>query len=375
MGIFGRDDADDLYRGDAPVSQPGRDGAEPVGYHGGSPAGDRAAADRPSRAAFPAPGPGIPATKKRPTRPGCLLAVVLVALVIFGGAGLVIFAIFQSASSSTSASGPAASSANPSLTITSDDGDLVVTLLGATAQPGGAWHGDNFDPAPNFVVELSLELVNASSESVITSMVGWRFVPANGSVPIEPTESGGYRPSMIYPRLAPNVVSSGYLAFPTTANSGTLSVMDSTGRLAQWELTASTPSAIVATAGEPARGEVGLPAFTVTLESTANTDSNPGLLGLLAEPGVNYLVADLTVTSLGEPSTDFIRREEFVFTATDGPAIDAAPRGAIDDDAVLIAIGNGESSPFRVAFAVPPGPGTLEMRDPAGRTVLTWQVD
>ena len=219
-----------------------------------------------------------------------------------------------------------------------------------------------------------MELTNATSESVITPLVGWRFAPADGSVPTEPTESGGYRPSMLYPRLAPDIVTSGYLAFPTTATAGTLSVVDSTGQLAQWELTASTPTAVVAEIGEPALGEVGLPAFTVTLDRTANTDSNPELLGILAESGTDYLVADLTVTSVGEPFTDFIRPDEFVFTPANGPAVRAADRGAVEDDAMLVTVGHGDSSPFRVAFATPPGPGTLEMRDAAGRTVITWRV-
>ena len=150
---------------------------------------------------------------------------------------------------------------------------------------------------------------------------------------------------MSYPRLAPDILTSGYLAFPTTASSGILTVADSTGALAQWELSATTPAPVTGTIGEPVRGEVGLPAFTVTLERTANTDSIPELRGFLADSGANYLVANLTVTSVGEPFSDFVRPEEFIFAPSDGSAVHAAELGAVRDDAIFIAVGHGESSP------------------------------
>jgi hypothetical protein len=38
MGLFGRRNAEDLYRGDPPVTTPGRGGAEPVAYRPEAPA-------------------------------------------------------------------------------------------------------------------------------------------------------------------------------------------------------------------------------------------------------------------------------------------------------------------------------------------------
>ncbi|MET0967246.1 MAG: hypothetical protein ABWZ02_12660 [Nakamurella sp.] len=301
------------------------------------------------------------------------MAVVLVVLLILGGTGLVIYAVFRAAYPSSSTEGPGADTVHQPVTINTDDGDLVVTVLGASAQPGGAWHLDNFDPAANLVVELSLELINAKSESVITPMVWWQFVPTGGSEPLGSSDDGGYQPSLSYPRLAPNVTSTGYLAFPTTATGGKLSVAGKSGLLADWELTAMIPEVVTGSIGEPVRGKVGLPAFTVTLDSIVTTDSNPDLLSIVAQPGANYLVADLTVTALDQPFVDLITHDEFIFIGADGELVESS-FGAVQDDSLFVNIGNGETRPIRVAFATPAGSGSLELRDRAGRTVLSWPV-
>ena len=78
--------------------------------------------------------------------------------------------------------------------IRTGDAELAVSVTGASAQPGGAWHGDNYTPAANFVVSLDMTLTNATSESVITPMLSWRFAPPVARSPGRPTMAATSRP-------------------------------------------------------------------------------------------------------------------------------------------------------------------------------------
>jgi hypothetical protein len=261
-------------------------------------------------------------------------------------------------------------------TVRYDDTDLRITIGGAQGQPGSGWQWSSSNSEPNLVIATSL--LQQNSGGVLTiPFVDWKFQPGDipDADPVGVNFISGFEPDIGTASLTAGEAEVGYLSFQTPSTSGTLILEGDYGDppLATWTITASPAVVIVGDVGAPVRAQVGLPPFTVTLDATTWVDPTAEIV---RQPpaGGSYLVADLTITSTGETSSGIIEHEMFVFVPTGGQDVVSVGPSLVQDTTTITSVIGGSTAPVRVAFDVPVGPGTLELRDAAGRPMIQWPV-
>lgn len=406
MGWFRRGGSgasdDGLYRGDAPVFAPGVGDDAPRAYTSGtnwipapSPSSPPAMPDRlgpPGASAppvgagpvpwnTPAPGqwtaPGQvapPPTRRKGPGAGCGLTALLVIVAL---AGLVGFGIYQGVRSAIpSLNTPDTQVGEVDLPVTVDygDGRLRITVSGVQAQPGSGWD----DPAgePTLLITTSIERVDDGPTSVHVPFFDWGFTPSGASSALDLDIISGFEPDLTTITLDAGDTVSGLLPFATDATAGRLQLAargypDSA--VVTWDLTATVAQPVAGTAGVPALAQIGRPPFTVTLDATGWTDqAGVGAWNPPASGG--FLTADLTVTSTGSEFSEWIEDADFVFVPAGGAPVAVVPPGTAPSVTTFATVADGASATLRAVFDVTPGPGTLEMRDAAGRTMVSWPV-
>lgn len=404
----GTGDGDDLYRGDAPVLMPGVDGDAPTAYVSGSrpsssPAPDMSWTDPRGPHAQPIPdwapptghpvaGPppavfggyapaaphAPPDSAERVVRRiglGCFAVVAIITLLSIAGIGLFIFSAVRSSIPDIGdpATATAVGTVDVPVVVRYDDTDLQITVGGAQSQPGAGWGSSSTEP--NLVIAATLRQTGVTTDRVTIPFVYWSFAPDDGSPEVTLNIISGFEPSIVTSSLTPEQVEAGYLAFETAATSGTLSLKGGylDPPLASWRLSANPAVAITGSPGVPVRAQVGLPPFAVTLDATIWVD---GASEVSRQPPAagSYLIADLTIASTGEDSSGIIDQDLFVFIPASGQPVAPVTSGAVQDTTSIAAVSGGSTAGFRVAFDVPVGPGSIEMRDQAGRTMIRWPV-
>ncbi len=398
MGWFRRDEpGDGLYRGDAPVSVPGVGDQAPSPYRTPSesdpPRPVESPAHRwdppggapPGSAAGPLPVmPGPPAgvvmvdarragARRRPAA-GCGLIVVLVVAVV---TGLVVFAAVRSGPSTIADPQVPATevgAVDVPVTVTYDGASLRMTVTGVQAQPGSGW--DQPTGEPTLLVSMAIERVDDGSAAVFLPFVDWTFLPTGGGAPADVDIVSGFEPDLTSVSLDAGGSTAGYLAFTTGAGAGRLQLA---GRwsddppLAAWDLTAGPAVAAAGSVGVPVRPQIGLPPFTVTLDSTAWADRT--LADAWQPPASgSFLVADLTVASTGGEFSEWVEDESFVFVPAGGQPVAVAAPDVVSSARSFASVAAGGTAPLRAVFDTAVAAGTLEMHDAAGRTMVSWPV-
>ena len=141
-----------------------------------------------------------------------------------------------------------------------------------------------------------------------------------------------------------------------------------------WSITATPATVVEGSVDMPVQGQIGRPPFTVTLAGTAWIDAGSDAVWNPPASG-GYLIADLVVASTSAGSTGIIGHEQFVFVPAGAvDAVRAVGPGIVKDTTSIVSVADGSSTTIRVAFDVLAGPGTLEMKDAAGRTMIRWSV-
>lgn len=421
MGWFRRTGADDsdpsngdgFYRGDAPVLMPGVDGDAPSPYVSGygrapgtashPPAPEHAP---PPRAQHPYPPPGYPpppqqappqypppqqappqypppqyrapASSERTVRRvglGCAVAIVVFVLLGVGGILLVAVSSFESSVTEDGEVATVVGAVDVPTTVRYDGTDLQITVGGTQAQPGPGWTWSQLNSAPHLVVAVSLQ--QQGRPLLTIPFTDWSFVPdgAAESGSVRANLISGYEPDLVTASLTRGAAVFGYLAFETPSTSGTLTLQGDYGDppLASWKLTAQPAVVIAGTTGEPVRPQIGKPPFTVTLDTVTWVAPEDAVARRPPASGA-YLITDLTLTATGQESSGIIERERFVFVAANGDAVSTVPPGVVQDTTTITSVVNGSTAPVRLAFDVPAGPGLLELRDPADRTIARWPI-
>lgn len=395
MGWFRKSDdsagADDgLYRGDAPVFMPGAGDQEPSAYvrpaiHEPAPevrpewpSGPASATQWTTPPGPASPGSAITVTRRRGPGAGCGLITVVVIALILVGLGIGGWSLFRTFSSTFPVirDVPDTQIGGVDVPVTVDyrDAQLRITVGGAQAQPGGGWDDDNGEPT--LVVATTIERVDDGSASVHVPFIDWAFAPAGGGPAVDVDIISGFEPDLTSVILNAGETVSGYLAYGTAATGGQMTLAGDRFQdppLAAWPLTATVPQPITAGLGEPTRPQIGRPAFTVTLDSTAWTDQ-AGAGAWKPPAGGSFLIADLTLTSTGGRSSDWVEDSSFVFVPAGRDAVQVAPPDVVSSAQSYATVGAGESAPLRAVFDVAAGPGNLEMRDAAGRTMVSWPI-
>lgn len=402
MGWFRRDtssDGDGFYRGDAPVLMPGVDGEAPSAYFAGSrpPNPSDPVADHPPPGypppGYPPPGyppPGYPPPGSMPPRAvpgatertvrraglGCVAVVAVGVLIAVAGAVIAVIASVRSSLPDLGESGPdtVVGAIDVPTTVRYNDTELRITIGGAQAQPGSGWQWSS-NAEPNLVIATSL--LQQDSAVLTIPFVDWKFQPGDSqdADPVGVNFISGFEPDIGTASLAAGEAEVGYLSFQTPSTTGTLVLEGDYGDppLATWEITASPAAVITGAVGTPVRAQVGMPPFTVTLDATTWVEPTAEIVRR-PPAGGSYLVADLTLTSTGETSSGIIEHEMFVFVPTGGQDVVSVGPSLVQDTTSITSVIGGSSAPVRVAFDVPTGPGTLELRDGAGRTMIQWPV-
>ncbi len=408
MGWFRRNnagDADDFYRGDAPVLMPGADGAAPSAYVSPSqpivsgppdsswstappPAAGWTRPDEWQAPGFPVAGPppgaggyfpgpvrAEPGTTERTVRRvglGCFSVVAIFVLLTIAGVVVAIFSSVRSSIPDFPGSTPdtVLGTVDVPLTVRYDDVDLRITIGGAQTQPGSGWQS----PAaaqPNLVIAATLQ----SGGRTTIPFVYWSFTPDDGSAALTMNIISGFEPSIVTASLTPENPLAGYLAFETSATAGTLSLKSgyTNPPLASWNLTGTPAAVVTGTPAVPVQAQIGKPPFTTTLTATSWVDA-AGDVARQPPASGTYLIADLTIAATGETSSGIIDQQLFVFIPAAGQPVSPVGSGAVTGSTSIGSVSGGSSTEFRVAFDVPVGAGTLEMRDDAGRTMIQWPV-
>jgi hypothetical protein len=259
-------------------------------------------------------------------------------------------------------------------TVRYDDADLQITIGGAQSQPGAGWRSSAAAP-PNLVIRASIQSASASTGRTTIPFVYWSFAPDDGSPPLTLNIVSGFEPAIVTSSLAPGEQLSGYLAFETTSTAGTLSLTGGYGDppLASWRLTATPAAPVTGAPAVPAQAQVGKPPFTVTLAATTWVDAAGDIVRQPPTTG-SYLIADLTIIGTGESSSGIIDQGLFVFVPAGGQPVASVDSGAVSGTTSITSVAGGSNTEFRLAFDVPVGAGTLELRDYGGRTMIQWPV-
>lgn len=326
------------------------------------------------------PAPAEQARRFRIAGFSCL-AVVL--LFVIGGGLLAYFAITASVKSAfpdfgDDAPATVSGAVDVPVTVVFDDTDLEITVSGAQSQPGSGWSSSYSAAQPNLVIAVSLTELAPTAAPLTIPFTYWSFTPAGSATSENLNIVSGFDSSIETASLTPGTTDVGFLVFETAATSGTLSLESydfGAPDLVSWSLTATPATVVEGSVDVPVQAQVGRPPFTVTMVGSTRVDAGNDIIWKAPASG-SYLIADFVIASTGPGSSGIIDHEQFVFIPA-GAAAEAAQAvgpGIVKDSTSITSVTNGSSTPFRVAFDVPAGPGTLEMRDAAGRAMIAWPV-
>ncbi len=325
------------------------------------------------------PPPAVPGATERTVRRaglGCVAVVAVGVLIAVAGAVIAVVASVRSSLPDFGESGPdtVIGAIDVPTTVRYNDTDLRITIGGAQGQPGSGWQWSS-NAEPNLVIATSL--LQQDSGVLTIPFVDWKFQPGDtpDADPVGINFISGFEPDIGTASLTAGEAEVGYLSFQTPSTSGTLILEGDYGDppLATWSITASPAVVITGAVGTPVRAQVGMPPFTVTLDATTWIEPSAEIVRQPPASG-SYLVADLTITSTGETSSGIIEHEMFVFVPTGGQDVVSVGPSLVQDTTSITSVIGGSSAPVRVAFDAPVGPGTLELRDGAGRTMVQWPV-
>jgi hypothetical protein len=400
MGLFRRRrSGDGLYRGDAPVSQPGWQGESPTAYQSaahrpGEPVLERADQDRhrpyaaepdSSWAAADSGAAATPGPADRPRRRlrtvGWLSILGVGAILLVGFAGYSILAAVQSALPSAQQAAPPAPRPTVDEVIdvpvtTSYGGQHIeIVVLAAQRQPVTGWGLPARSPDPHLVISVTLEHLGTDPAPITIPFFDWTFTPSDEQAPVPVTLVSGFEPALGSPALSPGNPVSGLLVFQTAAAEGTLVLhpLLTPVPLVRWSIRADTATVVPGAIGQPAQAQVGRPPFTVTLNAAARLEPGAAVIGEQPAAG-GYLVADLTVSAADPTSSGVINAESFVFVPTGGTPVGPTDPAVVMGTTATVPIVGGSSSPVVLAFDVPAGPGTLELQDRSGNPMIAWPV-
>lgn len=401
MGLFrSKNDVEGIYRGDAPVSAPGIDGAEPHAYiaqtgyphHTALPEGYAHQA-APEGYPYPeaSPAEGRPARRDGDRRRGTALMIPLAGALIAAGIGMVL--ALQSPSSERDASrvtvsASASSAVAPEgrhagitalgmpIPISTADASYEITVFGAEQQIGDGWGHDQPGGRATLVVDAQIARTDGGTEPIRFTGWNWSVVDSTGD-----RTSGSiishFEPSLDDPDLVGGQTVRGYVAFDTAMTRAALSVADGPAGsgLATWQITASTPRPVDGVIGEPARAELSRPGFAVTVgEPAILAAGDPGVRG--SPDSGRYLVLHAEFAAL--PGTQghlgIVDRERFVFVPDGEPAIFPSFGGVVDSLSI-VSVDAAEPEMAALAFDTSATSGRLELRDGAGQAIVIWRID
>lgn len=320
--------------------------------------------------------------KARRSLGGCLIGLIVIVLLI-GGA---VFGVLKATSALNDVTGSTAQpTAGPTparagvvgrpVTVRYDGADLELTVLDVVAQPGNSWAYATAGDDPQLIVEVRIRRTDARADTVTVMGWDWAITPAGGR-----TVTGDiiteYLPELSDPELRSGDEVRGFLSFKTDATAGTLSFSDAMDRTPQvsWPVTATRPAAVAGKIGEPVQAEVSRPGFTVTVSrprSIGAADKN-----VITNPrSGRYLLINARIAPTTRVSgyLGLVDNRSFVFVPAGGKAVPAS----------VAAVGNAMSSALVddsrpvdlvVAFDTKVKAGTVQMKDGAGRTVITWRI-
>jgi hypothetical protein len=298
--------------------------------------------------------------------------------VVLVGVGLAGWAVFRSVRSAFPAARdlPATQvgAVDVPVTVDYDDGQLRITVSGVQAQPGGGW--DDESGEPTLIVSATIERIDDGASSVHVPFIDWAFTPDDGGPPADIDIISGFEPDLTSVTLNAGDTVTGYLPFDTAATTGRMALAGESYQdppLATWDLTSSTAGSVAGTLGADVQAQIGRPTFTMTLNSATWTDQ-AGAEAWQPPASGSFLVADLTVTSTGGEFTAWVEDSAFVFVPAGGAPVAVAPPGTVSSAQSYATVGAGEAAPLRAVFDVAAGPGSLEMRDAAGRTMIGWPI-
>ncbi len=391
MGWFrGREPDDGLYRGDAPAYAPGSGDDAPRAYVSGVSGGPRPIphVDAPPSGPAQPPGPwGAPtgtgphhaypapvSTRRRGPGAGCGVVAILV---ILGVVGVIVFGVFRSVQSAfpdRDVPATRTGTIDAPVTVEYNDAELRLTVSGAQAQPGDAW--DRESGEPTLLVAISVERLDDGSATVHVPFLDWEFTPSGGADPAGVDIVSGFEPDLTSITLNAGDRVSGYLAFTTGGTAGRLQLDGDRfddPPLVMWDLVATPAAVISGSVGLPVRPQIGMPPFTVTLNSTVWADQAQA--GSWQPPANGaFLVADMTITSTGGEFSAWVEDSSFVFVPAGGTATPVAPPSTASSAQSIATVSAGGSAPLRAVFDTPVAAGVLEMRDAAGRTMVAWPI-
>lgn len=388
MGLFGRrHEKDELYTGDAPVVGPGFDGMVPQAYTGA--AGSRPSRDQPaadgSATHGTASGAGPRArarrsrTRRRPSaRRGLVLPAILM-LAAIGFAAAIILRVAGSVRSNDVLSpppgpAPVAAAIGTPVTVKYGKATLSIVIRQPLAQPGDGWLLAREGDDPTLLFETDITRIDSSRTAEPLIVSDWSISPADGGDPVVATIASGYRPVLATQLLTSGAHAHGFITFATSATTGSLTLRTPSrpDPIVFWQFAAVTPRVVAGMLGEPTRGLVSGPQFTVTVD-------NPRLIGptddrVEVKPSSgHYLLLDLTVIGIDRDSSGLLHRNLFVFTPSGGQALSPA-FPAISDGLFLLSVDGTDPEATTVVFDTGVRAGVLELRDGAGRAVIRWVV-
>ena len=435
--MFGRKKDQGLYTGDAPVSMPGFDGAEPTEYgtaqpspwygqstttpYDQAPAAPYAQAPAPEfgsppGAPYPVPPPpftalgsqqmplayqadllarpelltGVPGRSTRRTRP--IAAWIVGPLVLLVVCAIAVALIsHRSTGTGTSSSPPVGATSKPTgpptaaigqpVAVDYDGSPVQITVTGATVQPGQSWAYANTSSTPVLLVEVDIRRTDAGGSQL--EIRGWdfTFTPSEGSS-VPGDIIGDYEPAIDDITLAAGHSVHGYLSFSTGARSGAISFepLGSFTPEITWSLEAKVPAPVQGALGRPVHGVVSAPPFTVTLTKPRTvTRTSKEVTG--KPTSGHYLVLDVAVapTAITADQTDLgtLSIKNFQFRPQGSTAATApvtASRVPESRDLWTLVLTPGQPVNSLLAFDTAATAGTVVLVDGGNNQVISWSV-
>ena len=326
----------------------------------------------------PAPAHPVAVGPRRRTGRGCGLIALVVTLAVLVGVVVAGWVAFRSVRSSfpTARDAPATQvgAVDRPVTVDYDGAQLRITVSGGQAQPGGGWDDDTGEPT--LIVSTTIERIDDGPSSVHIPFIDWSFTPDGGGPAVDIDIISGFEPDLTSVTLGSGDIVTGYLPFDTGATGGRMALAGSGYQdpsLATWDLTAVPAAPVPGTAGVAGQPQIGRPPFTITLDAATWTDQ-AGSGAWKPPAGGSFLVADFTVTSTGDDSSTWVHDSSFVFVPAGGAPVAVAPPDTVSSARSFATVTAGGSAPLRAVFDVAAGPGSLELRDAAGRTMIGWHI-
>jgi hypothetical protein len=309
--------------------------------------------------------------------------VFAVALMVLVGVGAGMFSAFSSSQGSDAGQGQITAVSGrlgAPASVEYRDADFRVTVDAATAQPVDGWSRGNAAPDPKLVIALDLTRLGSGPGTVTMMPRDWTFTPTEG-----PAADGelisGYQPELNDAALAAGAHASGLLTFDTGSDAGTLALKDpdrQDATVATWEIHATAPKVITGAVGKPAIGQLGAPAFTMTLAKPrwipAGDDRLRGPVKIGAAGSGTALALTFTVKGIRDEYAGQVPANQIWFIPKGGKPVRAEYPGPLRDATVLVTVTDTEPQKLVVGFGVKQQHGTVELRDPTGKPVIRWQI-